>query len=156
MAPTSTQGFRRTEHPTQYRRIAGSEIVGYHVVVECEEPELQVFTADVGPTVSSITVSPEFLDQGGEECKWEVLAIEATVSSSRLAVAASLHPDALMVAVGVGSTARVGTGGLAGMETFADNFELAGGDEALERFPIGILGGDLPSFARSQVKHFAV
>ncbi len=43
----------------------GSKIVGYHVVVECEEPELQVFTADVGPTVTSITVSPEVLDQGG-------------------------------------------------------------------------------------------
>ena len=54
----------------------GSEIVGYHVVVECEEPGLQVFTADVGPTVDSITVPPEFLV--GEECKWEVLAIEGS------------------------------------------------------------------------------
>jgi hypothetical protein len=53
----------------------GSEIVGYHVVVECEEPDLREFTADVPPTVDSITVPPEFL-QDGEECKWEVLAIE--------------------------------------------------------------------------------
>ena len=52
----------------------GSEIVGYHVVVECEEPELNIFTADLGPTVDSVTVPPEFLE--GEECKWEVLAIE--------------------------------------------------------------------------------
>ena len=40
----------------------GGEIVGYHVVVECEEPELIIFEVDVGPTVSSITVPPEFLD----------------------------------------------------------------------------------------------
>ncbi len=53
----------------------GSEIVLYQVVVECEEPELRVFSADVGPTVDSITVPPEFLE-GGEECKWEVLAVE--------------------------------------------------------------------------------
>ena len=55
----------------------GSEIVGYHVVVECEEPDLLVFTADVGPGVTSITVPPEFLGQEDmDECKWEVLAIE--------------------------------------------------------------------------------
>ena len=54
----------------------GSEITGYHVVIECEEPELMILEADVGPDVSSITVPPEFLEQGGEECKWEVLATE--------------------------------------------------------------------------------
>ncbi len=53
---------------------AGGEIVGYHVVVECEEPELTILEVDVGPEVSSITVPPEFLV--GEECKWEVLATE--------------------------------------------------------------------------------
>ncbi len=53
----------------------GSEIVLYEVIVECEEPELRVFSAQVGPTVDSVTVPPEFLE-GGEECKWEVLAIE--------------------------------------------------------------------------------
>ena len=52
----------------------GGQITGYHVVVECEEPELIIFEVDVGPTVGSITVPPEFLD--GEECKWEVLATE--------------------------------------------------------------------------------
>ncbi len=53
----------------------GSEIVLYEIVVECEEPGLRAFTAEVGPTVDSITVPPEFLE-GGDECKWEVLAIE--------------------------------------------------------------------------------
>ena len=53
---------------------AGGEIVGYHVVVECEEPDLVKFEVDVGPAVDSITVPPEFLV--GEECKWEVLATE--------------------------------------------------------------------------------
>ncbi len=55
----------------------GSEIVGYEVIVICEEPEEREFTADVGPTAFSITVPPEFLE-GGEECKWEVLAIETS------------------------------------------------------------------------------
>ena len=54
----------------------GSEIVSYEVIVECEEPDLQVFDVFVGPTVTNLTVSPEFLGQGGEECKWEVLARE--------------------------------------------------------------------------------
>ncbi len=53
----------------------GGEIVLYEVVVECEEPDLRAFTAEVGPEVSSVTVPPEFLE-GGEECKWEVLAVE--------------------------------------------------------------------------------
>ena len=30
----------------------------------------------VGPTVDSLTVPPEFLEEGADECKWEVLAIE--------------------------------------------------------------------------------
>ena len=55
----------------------GSEIVGYEVVVECEEPDFLEFVARVGPEVTSVTVSPEVLDQeDAEECKWEVLAIE--------------------------------------------------------------------------------
>jgi hypothetical protein len=55
----------------------GSEIVGYELVVECEEPDLMEFVARVGPEVTSITVSPEFLNQEDmEECKWEILALE--------------------------------------------------------------------------------
>ena len=53
----------------------GSEIVGYQVFVECEEPDFRELAADVPPTVNRITVPPEFLE-GGEECKWEVLAVE--------------------------------------------------------------------------------
>ncbi len=53
----------------------GSEIVSYHVVVECEEPALRKLEADVGPMVTTLTVAPEVLD-GADECKWEVLAIE--------------------------------------------------------------------------------
>ncbi len=54
----------------------GSEIVSYEVIIECEEPDFIELGALVGPDVTSITVPPEFLDQGGEECKWEVLAKE--------------------------------------------------------------------------------
>ncbi len=55
----------------------GSEIVGYEIIGGCEEPGFVEFAAKVGPDVTSITVSPEILDQeGADECKWEVLAIE--------------------------------------------------------------------------------
>ena len=55
----------------------GSEIVGYEVVVECEEPEFTKTTALVGADVTSLTVPPEVLGQeDADECKWEVLAIE--------------------------------------------------------------------------------
>ena len=55
----------------------GSEIVGYEIVVGCEADDFVDFMAQVGPDVTSVTVPPEVLDQdGAEECKWEVLAIE--------------------------------------------------------------------------------
>jgi hypothetical protein len=55
----------------------GSEIVGYEVVIECEEPEFSKLTARVGAEVTSITVPPEMLGQeDADECKWEVLAVE--------------------------------------------------------------------------------
>ncbi len=55
----------------------GSEIVGYEVVVECEEPDFTKTTANVGADVTSLTVPPEVLGQeDADECKWEVLAIE--------------------------------------------------------------------------------
>ncbi len=56
---------------------AGSRIVGYHVVVEREEPSLRVFTADVGPEITSVTVPPEFMEPD-TDYKFEVLAIEAS------------------------------------------------------------------------------
>jgi hypothetical protein len=69
----------------------GSEIVGYEVVVECDEPEFTKLTALVGPEVTSLTVAPEVLGQEDvEECKWEVLAIEEshnqTISEEEFAV----------------------------------------------------------------------
>ncbi len=55
----------------------GSEIVGYEIVVGCEGDDFVDFLARVGPEVTSVTVPPEVLNQeGAEECKWEVLAIE--------------------------------------------------------------------------------
>ncbi len=57
----------------------GSEIVGYEIVVGCEEPDFIEYVAQVGPDVTSVTVSPEILGQeDADECKWEVLAIEAS------------------------------------------------------------------------------
>ena len=53
-----------------------SWIVRYQVIVECEEPVFRVLDVLVGPTVDSLTVPPEFLEEGADECKWEVLAIE--------------------------------------------------------------------------------
>lgn len=52
----------------------GSEIVEYEVIVEREDP-LRPFDIHVPATVTSVTVSPEFLDPG-TEYKFEVLAIE--------------------------------------------------------------------------------
>ena len=55
----------------------GSEIVGYEVVIECEEPDFTKTTALVGAAVTSITVPPQVLGQeDADACKWEVLAIE--------------------------------------------------------------------------------
>jgi hypothetical protein len=53
----------------------GSRIAGYQVVIEIEEPRLRVFSTDVGPQTTQVTVPPEFLDPG-TEYKVEVLAIE--------------------------------------------------------------------------------
>ncbi len=55
----------------------GSKIVGYEVIVERESPSLRVFSADVGPTTTRVTVSPEFL-QPGTAYKFEVLAVETS------------------------------------------------------------------------------
>ena len=56
---------------------AGSEIVSYEVVVETDEGSLRVFTADMGPDATSVTVPAEFLEPG-TAYKFEVLAIEAS------------------------------------------------------------------------------
>ena len=55
----------------------GSKIVRYQVVVEREKPSLRVFTADVGPATTSVTVPPEFMEPG-TAYKFEVLAIETS------------------------------------------------------------------------------
>ena len=59
----------------------GSEIVNYQVIVECEEPEFRVLDVFVEPDVNTLSVPPEFLE-GGEECKWEVLAIEESLNQT--------------------------------------------------------------------------
>ena len=56
---------------------AGSEIVGYEVVVEREEDPLRVLKVDVSNTTTSVTVPSEFMEPG-TAYKWEVLAIEAS------------------------------------------------------------------------------
>ena len=56
---------------------SGSKIVRYQVVVEREKPSLRVFTADVGPATTSVTVPPEFMEPG-TAYKFEVLAIETS------------------------------------------------------------------------------
>ena len=55
----------------------GSEIVAYEVVVERDVGSLRVFTADMGPETTSVTVPPEFMEPG-TAYKFEVLAIEAS------------------------------------------------------------------------------
>ncbi len=55
----------------------GSMIVGYMVIVERETGGLRVFSADVGPETTSVTVPPEFM-ASGTAYKFEVLAIEAS------------------------------------------------------------------------------
>ena len=54
-----------------------SEIVGYQVIVETDDDPLMVFSADVGPGVTSITVPPEFM-MSGTAYKYEVLAVEGS------------------------------------------------------------------------------
>ena len=69
---------------------AGGEIVGYEVIAGCEGADFLDYTAEVGPDVTRVTVSSEILSQGGKECKWEVLAIEAggnqTISESEFEI----------------------------------------------------------------------
>lgn len=54
---------------------AGSEIIRYQVIVEREEPTLRVFSADLSPRATTVTVPPEFLEPG-TAYKVEVLAVE--------------------------------------------------------------------------------
>jgi len=53
----------------------GSRIVLYEVIVERDEGSLRVFTADMGPGKTSVTVPSEFL-QSGRAYKVEVIAVE--------------------------------------------------------------------------------
>jgi hypothetical protein len=56
------------------------DIIGYQVIVETEDPArltgVRVFNADVGPSATSVTVPPEFLEPD-TQYDFEVLAIEA-------------------------------------------------------------------------------
>jgi hypothetical protein len=53
-------------------------IVGYQVIVEQVKPQpLRVFSVNLQPTVTEVTVSPEFLQPNAEYIV-EVLAIEAS------------------------------------------------------------------------------
>ncbi len=54
----------------------GSAIDRYEVVVEREEGDLRVFSVEVDPSTTSVTVPPEFM-QAGTAYKYEVLAIES-------------------------------------------------------------------------------
>jgi hypothetical protein len=54
------------------------EIVGFHVVVDREDPEpLVVFTADLPANATEVTVPPEFL-QAGATYKFEILQIDVS------------------------------------------------------------------------------
>jgi hypothetical protein len=54
------------------------EIVGFHVVVEQEDADRRiVFTADLGPGETKVTVPPEFLEPGASY-KFEVLQIDVS------------------------------------------------------------------------------
>jgi hypothetical protein len=55
---------------------AGIDIAGYQVLVVQEEPELRVFSADLPPTATRLSVPAEFV-QPRTEYKVEVLAVEA-------------------------------------------------------------------------------
>lgn len=55
---------------------AASEITGYQVIVERENP-LRTFSVDLPASATDVTVPPEFLESG-TEYKFEVLAIEVS------------------------------------------------------------------------------
>lgn len=62
-----------TSHP-ELGEAGDVEIVQYQVVVETEDPQLVVFSADLLPSETSVTVPEEFLDQAEDEFKFEVIA----------------------------------------------------------------------------------
>jgi hypothetical protein len=64
-------------HPDIGRLEPDIEIVGYQVVVEREEPTLLIFSIDLPPDVTSITVPDDFVALG-TELKFEVLVREAS------------------------------------------------------------------------------
>jgi hypothetical protein len=53
---------------------AGIQITGYQVIVELPEPQLRVFSVDLGASVTALRVPPEFL-QPGVAYLFEVLAV---------------------------------------------------------------------------------
>jgi len=55
----------------------GSKIVGYQVIVVREKPSLRVFSVDVSPATTSVTVPAAFMEPN-TDYKFEVLAIETS------------------------------------------------------------------------------
>ncbi|MFQ5526199.1 MAG: hypothetical protein ACE5GX_08040 [Thermoanaerobaculia bacterium] len=86
LSPVDGEGIDPDNAVFSWQEVAdppGSEIVGYEIVVGCEEPAFVDFVAQVGPDVTSLTVSPEILGQdGAADCKWEVLAIEESANQT--------------------------------------------------------------------------
>lgn len=64
-------------HPDIGRFDPDIEIVGYQVVVEREEPTLLIFSVDLPPGVTAVTVPEDFIALG-KEFKFEVLVREAS------------------------------------------------------------------------------
>jgi hypothetical protein len=78
IAPTEGSVVNPSNTVIQWQAVAnppGSEIVGYEVIVERENP-LRTFDVKVPATATSVTVPPQFLEPG-TDYKLEVLAIEA-------------------------------------------------------------------------------
>jgi hypothetical protein len=79
LAPAAGSKVPADEVVVQWARVttpAGIDITGYQVLVVQEEPVLRVFSADLPPTVTKLSVPAEFV-QPRTEYKVEVLAIES-------------------------------------------------------------------------------
>jgi ATP phosphoribosyltransferase len=70
-------------------------IIGYQVIVETEDPgrlaNVRVFNTDVGASVTSVTVPPEFLDPD-TEYDFEVLATEVSGNQTLLSSSFTTAP----------------------------------------------------------------
>ena len=79
LSPVADSRVRRDHVVVEWALVttpAGIDIAGYQVLVVQEEPELRVFSADLPPTATRLSVPAEFV-QPRTEYKVEVLAVEA-------------------------------------------------------------------------------